>query len=75
MPEQKTVVAEIRRYDPSQGDTAPRYQRFEVTGVETMRVLDVIRSIYENQAGGLAYQFACRVGRCGTCAVKVDHIR
>src|SRR3712207_2340865 len=37
-----------------------------------MRVLDVIRSIYENQAGDLAYQFACRIGRCGTCAVRVN---
>jgi len=74
MAEQKTVVAEIRRFDPSQGDTAPRYDRFEVTGVDTMRVLDVIRSIYENQAGDLAYQFACRVGRCGTCAVKVNGV-
>jgi len=72
MPEQTTVVAEIRRYDPSRADSEPHYQRFEVTGVETMRVLDVIRSIYENQAGDLAYQFACRVGRCGTCAVRVN---
>jgi len=66
-----TVTAEIRRYDPTQ-DAEPRYDRFEVTGIENMRVLDVIRSIYENQAGDLAFQFACRIGRCGTCAVRVN---
>ena len=73
MSKQITVVAEVRRHDPSQ-QGGPHYQRFEVTGIDSMRVLDVIRSIYENQAGDLAYQFACRVGRCGTCAVKVNGI-
>ena len=67
------VTAEIRRFDPSR-DEAPRYQRFEVSGMSNMRVLDVIRSIYEKEAGDLAYQFACRIGRCGTCAVKVNGV-
>jgi len=66
-----TVTAEIRRYDPGQ-DAAPRYERFQVTGPENMRVLDVVRSIYESQAPDLAYQFACRIGRCGTCAMRVN---
>lgn len=71
--EQITVTAEIQRFDPSQ-DAAPRYERFEVTGMPNMRVLDVIRSIYENQAPDLSYQFACRIGRCGTCAVRVNGV-
>jgi fumarate reductase (CoM/CoB) subunit B len=66
-----TVTAEIRRYEPGQ-DAEPRYDRFEVSGLENMSVLDVVRSIYENQAPDLAYQFACRIGRCGTCAVRVN---
>lgn len=70
-PSSITVTAEIRRYDPSQ-DAEPRYEKFQVTGLSNMSVLDVVRSIYDNQAGDLAYQFACRVGRCGTCAVKVN---
>ena len=64
MTTQITVTAEVRRYDPAT-DEAPQYQSFEVTGMDNMRVLDVIRSIYENQAGDLAFQFACRSGRCG----------
>lgn len=65
--------AEIRRYDPAV-DQAPRYETYEVEGKDNWRVLDVIRSIYENQAGDLAYQFACRAGRCGTCAMKVNGV-
>jgi succinate dehydrogenase/fumarate reductase iron-sulfur protein len=70
-PSTVTVTAEIKRFDPSR-DTEPRYQRFDVTGLENMSVLDVVRSIYEHQAPDLAYQFACRIGRCGTCAMRVN---
>lgn len=68
-----TVKAKIHRTgdDP---DSEPYYESFQVTGVENMRVLDVIRSIYENQAPDLAFQYACRVGRCGTCAVRVNGV-
>jgi fumarate reductase (CoM/CoB) subunit B len=73
MTEEITVTAEIQRFDPAQ-DAKPRFERYEVTGMSNMRVLDVIRSIYDNQAGDLAYQFACRIGRCGTCAVRVNGV-
>jgi fumarate reductase (CoM/CoB) subunit B len=66
-----TVTAEIKRFDPSQ-DREPHYEKYQVTGLSNMSVLDVVRSIYENQSPDLAYQFACRVGRCGTCAMRVN---
>lgn len=65
------VRAKIFRFDPATGDSA-RYQQFEVSASSTMRVLDVLRSVYEHQAGDLAFQYACRVGRCGTCGVRVN---
>jgi len=67
------VTAQIRRFTPGE-DEAPRYETYSVAGADNMRVLDVIRSIYANQAGDLAFQFACRIGRCGTCAVKVNGV-
>ena len=65
------VRTTILRYDPS-SDKAPRYEQFELAATSNMRVLDVLRSIYESQAPDLAFQYACRVGRCGTCAVRVN---
>jgi len=73
MPSDIKLRAEVQRYDPS-SDAAPRYETYEVAGKDNWRVLDVIRSIYENQCGDLAYQFACRAGRCGTCGVKVNGV-
>ena len=66
-----TVTARICRFDPQDG-ASPRYESYEVSGPPTMRVLEVLRSVYENQAGDLAFQYACRIGRCGTCSVIVN---
>lgn len=71
MSEQRTMRVEVFRCDPSE-EVAPHYERYTVAGRPEMRVLDVIRSIYEEQAGDLAFQYACRNGRCGTCGVKVN---
>ena len=73
MTEAVTMEVDILRSSPMEG-TPSAYQHFTVQGTDNMRVLDVIRSIYENQAGDLAYQFACRIGRCGTCAMRVNGV-
>lgn len=65
------IRAEIYRHDPSTGEP-PRYDRFDVDAAPETRVLDVIRAVYEKEAGDLAFQYACRTGRCGTCGVKVN---
>jgi fumarate reductase (CoM/CoB) subunit B len=68
---ESTVIVNIARYTPGE-DAAPRVERYEIAAAPNLRVLDVLRVVYEEHAGDLAFQFACRVGRCGTCAVKVN---
>lgn len=65
--------AQVRvfRYDPSQ-DQEPHYEFFEVPLENGMVVLDVLRYIYENLDGSLAFEHGCRYGRCGLCAVKLN---
>lgn len=69
--ETMTWSVRIHRCDPSLGEPE-RFDDFEVSGRDGMRVLDVLRRVYETQAPDLAFQYACRIGRCGTCAVKVN---
>jgi fumarate reductase (CoM/CoB) subunit B len=61
----------IFRYDPSH-DQEPRYDIFEVPLEKGMVVLDVLKYVYENLDGSLAFEYGCRYGRCGLCAVKVN---
>lgn len=67
------ITVDLRRFDPSSGE-APYYQRFEIPAQPNMRVLDVIRAIYETKCADLSFQYACRIGRCGTCSVKVNGV-
>lgn len=71
MTETMTSKVRIARSDPSSNEPE-RFDDFEVNGPPGMRVLDVLRTVYETEARDLAFQYACRIGRCGTCAVKVD---
>jgi heterodisulfide reductase subunit D len=61
----------VFRYDPHK-DEEPTYQSYEVPYVEGMTVLDLLRSIYENQDGSLCFRFSCEIGKCGSCAVSVN---
>lgn len=65
------IKARVYRFDPQDGK-GPRYEEYLVPATPVTRVLDVLRSIYENQAGDLGFQYACRIGRCGTCTVRVN---
>lgn len=71
MTDAMTSRVRVYRADPSMNEPA-RFEEFEVGGPEGMRVLDVLRTVYETQARDLAFQYACRIGRCGTCAVRVN---
>lgn len=71
MTDSMTYRVRIRREDPS-SNADLRYDDYTVDGPEGMRVLDILRSVYETQAPDLAFQYACRIGRCGTCSVKID---
>ena len=55
-----------------QVEEAVRFARYDVPPRENQTVLDVITHIQRELDPSLAYRFACRVGMCGSCAVKVN---
>lgn len=50
------------------------FQHFQVPRRESQTVLDVVTYIQRHLDPTLAYRFACRVGVCGSCAMKVNGI-
>lgn len=63
---------QIQRYDPEQ-DTAPRLQRYTVSGDHTSSILDALLSI-QQQDPTLALRWSCRMAICGSCGVMVNGI-
>ena len=54
------------------GDTAGRFESFDVPRRPSQTVLDVVTHIQRHIDPTLSYRFACRVGMCGSCAMMVN---
>ena len=67
----RTLLVRIYRYDP-EGDGEPRYGSYRVPFEGRMTVLDVLRYVYRELDGTLAFRWACGIGKCGTCSVRLN---
>jgi fumarate reductase iron-sulfur subunit len=56
------------------GTTEGAFEYFRVPRRESQTVLDVVTYIQRHLDPTLAYRFACRVGVCGSCAMKVNGV-
>ncbi len=66
-----TVRVRIRRGGAAD-DPDARVDVFEVETGPRMTVLDALVAIQSGQDATLSFRYSCRVGMCGTCAIKVN---
>lgn len=67
-------IIRIRRFSPENGENQPASfeQLFTLPGSGKMTVLQALQQVYEEQDPTLAFEYSCRYGRCGLCAVEVN---
>ena len=70
-PIRPTVRVRIRRGGAA-GDPEERFDAFEVETGPRMTVLDALVAVQSAQDATLSFRYSCRVGMCGTCALKVN---
>lgn len=63
----EVITVHVRR-----SEDAAETQAFQVPYVKSMRVLDALNYIAENQAPDLAYRWLCGSKMCGTCGVRIN---
>jgi fumarate reductase iron-sulfur subunit len=56
------------------GRESGHFQEYEVPREESQTVLDVVTYVQRNLDPTLSYRFACRVGVCGSCAMRVNGV-
>lgn len=66
VPRRRTIRAEVARTDAS-GAT-----EFDVVASDPVTVLDLLAAIQRAHDPSLGFRYSCRVGMCGTCAVRVN---
>lgn len=64
------IEVRARRFDKDNG--GGHFQSFKVPYRKSMRVLDALNWIAENEASDLAYRWICGSKMCGSCALRMN---
>lgn len=62
----------ILRYDPHLKDDTPRMEVFEVEEAPGMTLYIVLNDIRKHMDNSLKFDFVCRAGICGSCAMIIN---
>ncbi len=62
----------IMRYNPQEPGSVPRWQTYELDEADGMTLFIALNEIREKQDASLQFDFVCRAGICGSCAMLID---
>ena len=62
----------IFRYRPNRSEIEPRMQEYTIEEEPHMTVYIVLTKLRENQDPSLLFDFSCRAGICGSCAMLIN---
>ena len=65
-----SIDVHVRRFDREEGNA--HFQSFRVPYRKSMRVLDALNWIAENEASDLAYRWICGSKMCGSCGLRMN---
>jgi len=68
----RTLRFDIFRYNPQDADSVPHMQRFNLDENPNMTLFIALNRLREEQDPGLKFDFCCRAGICGACAIVVN---
>ena len=62
----------VLRFNPQEAGSVPRMQSYHVQEAEGMTLFMALNEIREQQDASLQFDFVCRAGICGSCAMLVN---
>ncbi len=69
---QRTLTLQIFRHNPRDPDSQPHLQSYTVEEIPGMTLFVVLTRIREDQDPTLSFDFVCRAGICGSCAMVIN---
>ncbi|MCL2829528.1 MAG: fumarate reductase iron-sulfur subunit [Betaproteobacteria bacterium] len=69
---QRQITLKILRYNPQEAGSEPRLQSYSLETAEAMTLFIALNEIREHQDPTLQFDFVCRAGICGSCAMMVN---
>jgi fumarate reductase iron-sulfur subunit len=68
----RTLEISVLRHNPHDAASVPRWQRYEIEEADGMTLFIALTDIREKQDPSLQFDFVCRAGICGSCAMVID---
>ena len=68
----RTLTFVIFRHNPADINSTPELQRYTVEESDSMTLFIALNDIRENQDPTLQFDFVCRAGICGSCAMLIN---
>lgn len=68
----RTLTFVIFRHNPADSNSIPHMQRYTVEEADSMTLFIALNEIRENQDPTLQFDFVCRAGICGSCAMLIN---
>lgn len=68
----RTLTFVIFRHNPADSNSIPNIQRYTVEEADSMTLFIALNEIRENQDPTLQFDFVCRAGICGSCAMLIN---
>ncbi|MCM2285227.1 MAG: fumarate reductase iron-sulfur subunit [Desulfobacula sp.] len=69
---ERVLKFQVFRYNPQKKSDKPRMVTYEVTEAPGMTVFIALNEIREQQDPSLQFDFVCRAGICGSCAMVIN---
>jgi len=70
--ERRQLCISVLRYNPQEPGDVPRLQDYEIEEAPGMTLFIALTEIREHQDPSLQFDFVCRAGICGSCAMLID---
>ena len=68
----RTLAITVVRYNPQEPSRAPRIETYELEEADGMTLFIALSEIREQQDPSLQFDFVCRAGICGSCAMVIN---
>ncbi|MDR8522110.1 MULTISPECIES: fumarate reductase iron-sulfur subunit [Shewanella] len=68
----RTLTFSIFRYDPQMPDDKPKMVDYQIEEAPGMTVFIALNQLREQQDPSLQFDFVCRAGICGSCAMVIN---
>jgi len=68
----RRLAVRVLRHNPRQHGSAPHWQTYEVEEADGMTLFIALTEIREKLDPSLQFDFVCRAGICGSCAMLID---